>query len=54
MRDGEGIYGFVLHYSLLFAFFGSALLVFLILWSKKKLGMDEDAKFHLFDDTDTD
>ncbi len=54
MRDGEGIYGFVLHYSLLFAFFGSALLVFLALWSKNRLGMDEEAKFHLFNDKEDD
>lgn len=50
MIDGQGIYGFVLHYSLLFALFGSGLLIFLYLWKKKRLDMDEEAKFHLFED----
>lgn len=48
MIDGQGIYGFVLHYCLLFALFGSALIVFLYLWRKKRLGLDEEAKYHPF------
>jgi len=42
--------GFVLHYSLLFALFGSALLVFIYLWKTKRLDMDEEAKFTVFKD----
>lgn len=48
--DGVGIYGFVLHYALLFALFGSSLLSFLYFWRKKKLGFDEEAKYHLFEE----
>ncbi len=50
MIDGEGIYGFCLHYSLLFALFGSALIIFLYLWRTKRLGMDEEAKYFMFDE----
>ncbi|MCH9626891.1 MAG: hypothetical protein S4CHLAM2_05220 [Chlamydiales bacterium] len=50
MIDGVGVYGFVLHYSLLFAFFGSAFTVFLYLWRKKRLDMDEEAKYSMFDE----
>ncbi len=50
MKDGQGIYGFVLHYSLLFAFFGSALITFVYLWRKKRLDMDEGPKYTLFED----
>lgn len=44
--------GFVLHYSMLFALFGGALIVFLYLASKRKLGIDEEAKYQLFEDPD--
>lgn len=50
MIDGRGIYGFIFHYALLFAFFGSALLVFITLWKKKGLGFEEEAKYTLFDE----
>ncbi len=50
MIDGQGIYGFILHYSLLFALFGSAALTFIYLWRKKKLGFNEEAKYTLFKD----
>lgn len=43
-------YGFVLHYTLLFTFFGSALIVFLYLWWKKRLDMDEEAKYSMFEE----
>ncbi len=48
--DGRGIYGFVLHYALLFASFGSALWIFVYLWRKKRLDMDEDPKYEMLDD----
>lgn len=50
MIDGIGVYGFVLHYALLFAFFGSAVIVFVYLWKKKRLDMDEMPKYILFKD----
>lgn len=52
MIDGIGVHGFVLHYALLFAFFGSSLIVFLYLWKKKRLDMDEKPKYSLFDEDD--
>ncbi len=42
--DGIGIYGSVLHYSLIIAFVGSAFLIFLYLWRKGRLDMDETPK----------
>ncbi len=50
MIDGQGIYGFILHYASLFALFGSALLVFLNLWRHKRLDMDEEPKYSVFED----
>jgi hypothetical protein len=45
--DGGGVYGHVLHYSLIFAMIGSAILVFLHLRRKGKLDMDEDPKLQM-------
>jgi hypothetical protein len=42
--DGSGVYGHILHYSLMFAMIGSAVLVFIYLWRKGRLDMDEDPK----------
>lgn len=44
MIDPSGAYGSFLSYSLTIAFVGGAFLVFLYLWSKGRLGIDEDAK----------
>lgn len=44
MIDGIGIYGAVLHYSLLIALVGSTFLIFVYLWCKGRLDMDEGAK----------
>ena len=52
MIDGEGVYGFALHYTLLFAMFGGSLMVFLYLWRKKRLDMDEEPKYTLFFEED--
>jgi hypothetical protein len=49
MIDSVGIYGFILHYCLLFAFFGSALMVFIYLWKIKRLDMEEKPKYTLFE-----
>lgn len=48
MIDGKGIYGFVLHYALLFAQFGGAFFVLIYLWRKKRLDMEEEPKYYLF------
>ncbi|MCH9608530.1 MAG: hypothetical protein S4CHLAM45_11080 [Chlamydiales bacterium] len=50
MIDSDGIYGFVLHYALLFAFFGGAVLTFIYLLCKKRLDISEDPKYQVFDD----
>ena len=50
--DGGGIYGEVLHYSLLISFFASALLVFIYLWSKGRLDMDEEPKMQMLEEDD--
>lgn len=44
MKDGIGVYGYIFHYSLLVAIVGSTFLIFLYLWSKGRLDMDETAK----------
>ena len=50
MIDSIGIYGLVVHYALLFSFFGGALIMFVYLMCKKRLDMSEDPKYHLFED----
>ncbi len=44
MKDGIGVYGYIFHYALLFALVGSTLLIFIYLWRKGRLDMDESAK----------
>lgn len=48
--DGMGIYGSLLHYMLVIAFVGSAFLIFLYLWKKNRLDMDEGPKFQMMQD----
>lgn len=50
--DWSGIYGGILHYGLIIAFAGSALLAFLYFWSKGRLDMDEEPKFQMMRDDD--
>lgn len=45
--DGGGIYGQMLHYSLVFAIVGSTFLIFFYLWRKGRLDMDEEAKWQM-------
>jgi hypothetical protein len=47
--DGIGIYGTVLHYSLIFALVGSAALVFFYFWRNGRLDMDEETKMQMFE-----
>lgn len=51
--DPSGVYGEVLHYSMIIAFVGSALLIFLHLWKKGKLDMDEEPKLQMLLDEET-
>jgi hypothetical protein len=45
--DGTGIYGELLHYSLIIALVGSAFLVFVYLLRKGRLDMDEEPKIQM-------
>lgn len=49
-RDWSGIYGGILHYGLIIAFTGSALLAFLYFWSKGRLDIDEEPKYQMMKD----
>ena len=44
MTDPSGVYGSILSYSLTVAFAGGAFLIFIYLWKKGRLGIDEEAK----------
>lgn len=46
-KDGIGIYGSLMHYGLVIAFAGSAFMVFLYLWRKGRLDMDEAPKIQM-------
>lgn len=48
--DGFGVYGSTLHSALVVAFVGSAFMVFLYLWKKGRLDMDEEAKHQMMND----
>lgn len=48
--DPIGLYGGVLTYGVIIAFFGTALLVFFYLWSKGRLDCDESPKYQLFEE----
>jgi len=45
--DSMGVYGSVFHYSFVIAFVSSAFVVFVYLWRKKKLDMDEEPKYQM-------
>lgn len=47
--DGAGVYGAVLHYSLVMAFVGSAFVSFIYFWKKGRLDMDEEPKFQMME-----
>jgi len=47
--DGIGYHGFVLHYAGVFVFFGGAVIIFLYLWYKGRLDMDEEPKYQMFE-----
>ncbi|MBA3958746.1 MAG: hypothetical protein H0X51_10195 [Parachlamydiaceae bacterium] len=45
--DQFGVYGSFLHYGLIISMVGSAFLIFLYLWKKNKLDMDEEPKWQM-------
>jgi len=47
INDGGGLYGSLWHYSMLFTLMGSTLLVFIYLWHKGRLDIDEEAKHQM-------
>lgn len=50
--DGAGVYGTILHYALVIAFVGSAFLIFVCLWKKNRLDMDEEPKYTMMENED--
>lgn len=48
--DQGGIYGTALHYCMIFIFMGSALFIFLYLWRKGRLDIDEEPKMQMMRD----
>lgn len=48
--DETGVFGSLLHYSLIILFMGGALLIFLYLWRKGRLDMDEEPKYEMMED----
>jgi hypothetical protein len=48
--DGFGVYGNFFHYSMVIAMVGSAFIVFVHLWRKGRLDMDEEPKFQMMQD----
>lgn len=51
--DVLGIYGEIMHVAFVTAFVGSALLVFLYLWRKGRLDMDEEPKYQMLEDDES-
>ncbi len=47
--DGIGLAGSLLHVMIVLAFVGSALFIFLYLWSKGRLDMDQEPAEKMFD-----
>jgi hypothetical protein len=52
--DGSGECGSMVHYAFIVAFVGSAFLIFLYLWRKDKLDMDEEPKIKMMHEKDPD
>lgn len=48
--DGIGVYGNFFHYGIVIALVGSAFMIFVYLWFKKRLDMDEAPKFQMLQD----
>lgn len=52
--DGSGLYGSLLGYGLTIAYAGSALLIFIYLLRKGRLGIDEEASLEMMETKDYD
>ncbi len=52
--DAFGIYGDLLRFSVLFALVGGAMAIFLYLWKKGRLDMDEEPKKTMMETDDYD
>lgn len=52
LPDG-GVCGSFVHYAFILAFVGSAFLIFLYLWRKGKLDMDEEPKIRMLQDEES-
>lgn len=52
--DGTGICGGWVHYAFILAFVCSAFLIFLYLWRKNRLDMDEEPKIKMMQEDDDD
>jgi uncharacterized membrane protein len=50
--DASGECGTLVHYGFVLALVGSAFLIFLYLWRKNKLDMDEEPKHKMMNDQD--
>lgn len=48
--DGGGVYGSIFYYSFTIAYVGAAFLVFIYLYMKNKLDLDEAPKMEMMDD----
>lgn len=48
--DQTGSFGTLLHYGMVIALVGSAFLVFIYLWRKGRLDMDEEPKFQMMEE----
>ena len=48
--DSMGVYGSIFHYAFVIAFVAGAFLIFIYLWRKRRLDMDEDPKFQMMQD----
>lgn len=47
VMDGEGIYGTLLTYAMTISFAGGAFILFVYLWWKGRLDMDEEPKLQM-------
>lgn len=56
MIDSFGVYGNYFHYAMVVAMVGSAGIIFIYLWFKGRLNMDEESKYQMMkedgDDTE--
>lgn len=51
--DGGGLCGSMVHYTMILGFVGGAFLIFLYLWKKDKLDMDEEPKINMMKKEDS-